>query len=45
MDFEVVEALGSSSPLSLKPILVDLELGRYIDLILPISLANPVVGR
>ena len=35
----------ASVPFSLKPILVDLEGGRYIGLILPISLTNLVTGR
>ena len=42
---EVVEAPGASSPLSLEPILVELEGGLYIGPILPISLADLVSGR
>ena len=42
---EVVEALGSSIPFSLEPILVELEGGRYIVPILPISLAKLIAGR
>ena len=42
---QVVEALGSRFPFSLKPILVDLEGGHYINLILPVSLANIISGR
>ena len=41
----VVETPGGSVPLSLGPILIELEGGRYIGLILPISLADLVVGR
>ena len=42
---KVVKALGASIPLSLKPILVELEGGSYIDLILLFSLDNLVAGK
>ena len=42
---KVVEATGASSPFSLKPTLVELERGRYIGPILPISLADLFAGR
>ena len=42
---EVEEALGSSVPFSLKPILVDLERGRYTVSIIPATLADLVTGR
>ena len=42
---EVVEAPGARVPLSIEPILVDLEGGLYIGPILPVSLANRVSGR
>ena len=41
----MVEAPGGIVPFSLKPILVDLEGGRYIGQILPVSLADLVAGR
>ena len=40
-----MEAPGASVPFSLKPILIELERGRYIGPILPASLANLVAGR
>ena len=42
---EGVEAPGASVPFSLKPIMVEMERGRYIDPILPASLADLVTGR
>ena len=42
---EVEEAPGDSVPFSLKPILVELEGGRYIGPILPAALADLVAGR
>ena len=42
---KVVEALGASVPFSLELILVEIEGGRYISLILLISLADLVAGR
>ena len=42
---KVAEVPGASDPFSLELILVDLEGGRYIDPILPILLADLVVGR
>ena len=42
---EVEEAPGASVPFSLKPILVELEGGRYIGPILPAALADLVSGR
>ena len=42
---EVVEAPGGSVSFSLKPSMVELEIGRCIALILPISLADIVAGR
>ena len=42
---EVVEAPGASFPFSLKPILVELEGGRYVVRILPLSLSDLLVGR
>ena len=42
---EVEEAPGDSVPFSLKPILVELEGGRYTGPILPAALANLVAGR
>ena len=41
----VVEALGVSAPFSLKPIMVELEVGCYIGPILPTLLAEIVAGR
>ena len=40
MAYDVVEALGDSTPFSLKQILVDLEWVRYARLILPNYLAD-----
>ena len=42
---KVMEELGGCVPFYLKPNLIDLEGGRYIGLILPISLANLFAGR
>ena len=42
---KVMKAPGASVSFSLKPILVELEEGRYIGPILPVSLANIVAGR
>ena len=36
---------GDRVPFSLETILVDLEVGRYIGLILPVSLADLLTGR
>ena len=43
--YEVVEALGSSIPFSLKPILANMEGGHYIGPILSVSLADLASGR
>ena len=45
LDSEVAEAPGASAPSPLKPILVELEGGRYIVPILAVSLADLVAGR
>ena len=45
LDSEVVEAPGGRVPFFLEPILVELEGGRYIEPILPTSLADLVAGR
>ena len=42
---DVVEALGSRVPISIEPILVELERGGYIGSIFPTSLADLVAGR
>ena len=42
---EVVEALGGSVPFSLEPRLVEMEGRRYTSPILPVSLAELVLGR
>ena len=42
---DVVKVPGGSVPFYLKPILVDLEGGRYIDQILPDSLVDIIAGR
>ena len=42
---EVVEVMGVVVPFSLEPILVNLEVGRYIGPILPVSLVELVGGR
>ena len=42
---EVVEVPGAGVPFSLESILVNMEGGRYIVPILPVSLANLVIGR
>ena len=42
---EVEEAPGGSVPFSLKPIMFELEGGRYISPILPASLDDLLVGR
>ena len=42
---KVVEAPGASVRFSLKPILVEMEGGRYIVLTLPVSLVDLVTGR
>ena len=41
----MVELPGDRVPFSLETILVDLEGGRYIGPILPVSLANLLTGR
>ena len=41
----MLEAPGSSAPFSLEPILVEMDGGRYIDPILPVSLFDLVSGR
>ena len=42
---EVVETPGASVPFSLEQILVEMEGGRYIGPILPVSLADIITGR
>ena len=44
-DLVVVEAQGVISPFYLEPILVKMEGGRYLNPILPVSMADLVVGR